>query len=440
MRAAFKFRAQDAGLRTGDRAWLLFLLAIFVLYGIANSLNHLLVHQFMKVFGISRLRASWLQTIYYLGYVIAAVPAGIYVERFGARRVLQFGLSLFTISSVLIAAATSSMTYGAVLLPMFLLALSVSVLESTAGPCVLASASGQRGARRLCVAQAFNSMGMVLGATFGTFVVFGNEGGSRPVTHAAAEATRACMPFLLFAGIAVMLWMATRNLLVPLLAEPGQRLSIDRVLMPLRSPRFVLIFVTALIYMGTQTCTWSFLLQYLREYGIASDHAAGLYYMATLALFAMGRVVQSFALRRPNSSRLLMAAAALGTMCLVFAVAHPGANGGLALVACGLPLSVIYPVLYVKGVQPLGEHGQAGGSLMVCSLLGGALAPPLMARVAREAGSYATSYTLPLCGFLWILAVSMWLFLHREQPAAQAAVRKGLPRVQMHDPPFREAE
>lgn len=35
----------------------------------ANSLNHLLVHQFMKVFGISRLRASWLQPAYYLGYV-----------------------------------------------------------------------------------------------------------------------------------------------------------------------------------------------------------------------------------------------------------------------------------------------------------------------------------------------------------------------------------
>lgn len=107
---------------------------------------------------------------------------------------------------------------------------------------------------------------------------------------------------------------------------------------------------------------------------------------------------------------------------MAFAVEHPGASGGVALVACGLPLSVVYPLLYVKGVQPLGKHAQAGGSLMVCSLLGGAIAPPLMAHVAQQAGSYAVSYTLPLCGFVWILGVAFWLLLRAEQPAAQAVL------------------
>lgn len=420
MQAASELQTRDATPRTGDRGWLLLLLAIFVLYGMANSLNHLLVHQFMKVFGISRLRASWLQPAYYLGYVAAALPAGIYAERFGTRRVLQFGLMLFAVSSASIAAATWSTMYVAVLLPVFLLALSVSTLESSAGPYVLASASGQRGARRLCVAQALNSVGMVMGATFGTFVVFREDSGSQAAIDATAEARHACMPFLLFVAIALTLFAATRKLSFRSLTPSVERLSIRRMLIPLRTRHFVLMFVTALVYMATQTCTWSFLLQYLRAYGIASDRAAGLYYMGTLALFAAGRTVQSFALRRPNSSGLLMAAAALGTVCLGFAVEHPGPSGGLALVASGLPLSVIYPLLYVKGVQPLGEHAQAGGSLMVCSLLGGALAPPMMAHVAHAAGSYAVSYALPLCGFVWILGVAMWLLLRAERPAAQS--------------------
>lgn len=422
MQAALEFRTRRARPRTGERGWLLLLVAIFVLYGMANSLNHLLVHQFMKVFGISRLRASWLQPMYYLGYVAAALPAGICAERFGVRRVLQFGLGLFAASSAVIAAATWSTAYVAVLLPVFLLALSVSTLESTAGPYVLASASGQRGARRLCVAQAFNSVGMVLGATFGTFAVFSKESASDGFVDAVVEARHACMPFLLFVAIALTLLLATRKLSLDSLTASGQRLSMSRVLIPLRSRRFVLIFATALIYMATQTCTWSFLLQYLREYGIASDRAAGLYYVGTLSLFAAGRVVHGFALRRPDSSRLLMAAAAAGTICIAYAVEHPGASGGVALVACGLPLSLVYPLLYVKGVQPLGKHAQAGGSLMVCSLLGGAIAPPLMAHVAQQAGSYAVSYTLPLCGFVWILGVACWLLLRAEQPAAQAVL------------------
>ena len=419
MQAASEHHTRSAT-PTSDRSWLMLLFAIFVLYGMANSLNHLLVHQFMKVFGISRLHASWLQPAYYLGYVTAALPAGIYVERFGTRRVLQFGLTLFAASSALIATATWSMMYTALLLSVFLLALSVSTLESTAGPYVLASASGQRGARRLCVAQALNSVGMVLGAAFGTFVVFRESSSSQAAIDAAAEAKHACIPFLLFVAIALTLSLATRKLSFRSLTASGQRLSIRRMLLPLRSRHFVLIFVTALVYMATQTCTWSFLLQYLRAYGIASDRAAGLYYIGTLALFAAGRTIQSFALRRPSSAGLLIAAAVLGTTCLGFAITHPGPSGGLALVASGLPLSVIYPLLYVKGVQPLAEHAQAGGSLMVCSLLGGAIAPPLMARVAHDTGSYAASYTLPLCGFVWILGVAMWLCLRAEQPAAQS--------------------
>lgn len=366
MQTAFEFRTGNEVSRTSVRGWLTLLLAVFVLYGMANSLNHLLVHQFMKVFGISRLKASWLQPMYYVGYVAAALPAGIYAERFGTKRVLQFALALFAASSALIADATWSTTYIAVLLPVFLLSLSVSTLESTAVPCVLASAPGQRGARRLCIAQAFNSVGMVLGATFGTFIVFGNENGSRPA-DAAAETRHACMPFLLFVVAALLLYFAIGKLPLRSLTSSGILLSIPRVLLPLRTRQFVLIFVTALIYMATQTCTWSFLLQYLREYGVASDRDAGLYYMATLTLFAAGRMVHSFALRRPNSSGLLVAAVALGTVCMEVTVRHPGATGGLALVACGLPLSVIYPMLYVKGVQPLGKHAQAGGSLMVCS-------------------------------------------------------------------------
>lgn len=43
-----------------------------------------------------------------------------------------------------------------------------------------------------------------------------------------------------------------------------------------------------------------------------------------------------------------------------------------------------------------------------------------MARIAHETGSYATSYTLPLCGFVWMLGVSTWLLLRAEQPATQA--------------------
>jgi len=44
--------------------------SIYLLWGAASSLNHLLIQHFMQVFQLSRLEAGWLQPAYFLGYAL----------------------------------------------------------------------------------------------------------------------------------------------------------------------------------------------------------------------------------------------------------------------------------------------------------------------------------------------------------------------------------
>ena len=423
--------AADATIEAGgERLRLAVLLATFLLYGVANSVNHLLIHQFMKVFAISRVRAGWLQPAYYFGYVSAAIPTAVLVRRWGTKLALQSGLAGLAFASTLIVLAASSAHFFFLLPPIFLLAASVSTLESTASPYVLTSATGDRGTQRLCLAQSLNSLGMVLGATLGTFAVFpANE--PLPGGNAVAEAHRACLPFAAFIVVSVaLLALSTRDRFPGAVSSRvGQAQSVFE---PLRSRRFRLVLATGFVYMATQICTWSFLLQYLRAYGVASDRTAGIFYIATLLLFALGRFLQTYVFRNATSLRLLLAAAVLGGLCYMVAIVHPGVVGGVVLALTGLFLSVMYPLLFVVGVRPMGAQAQAAASWMVCSLLAGGIVPPLMARMIQASGSYAIGYIIPCAGFVWIAAASVLLRAPRstafpvDQPETKGVPTSGV--------------
>ena len=49
--------------------------ALFFLWGVPNNLNDVLIRQFMKSFALSRFEAGLVQSAFYLGYFVFAMPA-----------------------------------------------------------------------------------------------------------------------------------------------------------------------------------------------------------------------------------------------------------------------------------------------------------------------------------------------------------------------------
>src|ERR1700749_1866990 len=88
---------------------------LFFLWGVPNNLNDVLIRQFMKSFEISRFQAGLVQSAFYLGYFLLALPAGLLMKKFGYKLGFITGLLLFAAGCFLFLPAASSGQYAAFL-------------------------------------------------------------------------------------------------------------------------------------------------------------------------------------------------------------------------------------------------------------------------------------------------------------------------------------
>ncbi len=107
---------------------------LFFLWGIPNSLNDVLIRQFMKSFEISRFQAGLVQSAFYLGYFVLAIPAAMLMKRAGYRAGLVAGLLLLGTGAVLFWPAAIAAKYGYFLAALFVMASGLSVLETASKP------------------------------------------------------------------------------------------------------------------------------------------------------------------------------------------------------------------------------------------------------------------------------------------------------------------
>src|SRR5207245_4154724 len=75
--------------------------ALFFLWGVPNNLNDVLIRQFMKSFAISRFEAGLVQSAFYMGYFLLAMPAALLMRRLGYKAGFLVGLLLFVLGAFL---------------------------------------------------------------------------------------------------------------------------------------------------------------------------------------------------------------------------------------------------------------------------------------------------------------------------------------------------
>src|SRR5450432_4032744 len=73
--------------------------ALFFLWGVPNNLNDVLIRQFMKSFAINRFQAGLVQSAFYMGYFVLAIPAALLMRRVGYKAGLVTGLVLFSLGT-----------------------------------------------------------------------------------------------------------------------------------------------------------------------------------------------------------------------------------------------------------------------------------------------------------------------------------------------------
>ena len=394
--------------------------ALFAFWGMSNSLNDVLIPQFRKTFQLGDFASSFVQFATFIGYFVFAIPASLFMRRFGYRAAVVMGLVLFGSGALLFYPAAQFGEYHFFLGALFVVASGLSFLETSANPMIAAMGPAENADQRLNFAQMFNPLGTIFGVFIGKELILSEHSTTaeqvqamEPAAQAAWRASELAAVKLPYLGIAcvVLLWA----LLVAITKFPplAQRVPADTDESAAgfsglgAFPRYWLGVFAQFAYVGAQVGVWSFVIRYTQfnTPGIAEKLAAN-NLLITLTLFFAGRFVGTVLMSKFRPATLLAVFAAADIALCVVAAFAGGQFGLYALIATSFFMSIQFPTIFTMSLRGLGAHTKSGASFLVMAIVGGAIVPPLMGLVS-DASSINVAMFVPAACF----AVVLWFGL-----------------------------
>jgi FHS family L-fucose permease-like MFS transporter len=372
------------------------IVSLFAFWGLANGFNGILVKQFRKAFTLDYGEAILVDTAFYIAYFVFAIPAGLFIRRFGYKAAVVFGLLLYASGAILFYPAAMLREYGVFLAALFVIASGLAFLETSANPLVTLLGPPETAARRLNFAQSFNAFGPISAVLIGRSFILSNREftpaqlAAMPAADAtqyyAAEAHAVQIPYLVL-GLVVLAWaLLVASVKFPAIAtEPEPARAPASGL--LAKPHFLFGVVAQFFYVGAQAGTWGLIIAYAqRAVPGMSERTAAYYLLASFIGFATGRFAGTALMGRIDANRLLALFAAINVVLALLAAFVGGPLGLYALAATSFFMSIMFPTIFASSVQGLGRLTKIASSFLIMAIIGGALLPLAMGRIADLSG------------------------------------------------------
>lgn len=375
------------------------IISLFFLWGVAHSILDVLNKHFQEVLVISKARSGLVQAVVYGGYFLMALPAGLFMNRFGYQKGIVLGLLLYAAGALLFIPADAMMTFWFFLLALFIIGSGLTFLETAANPYVTELGDKETAASRLNLAQSFNGLGWIIGPVIGGLLVFNADGSSG--SAAIPYAIIGCV-VLFVAGIFVKVKLPV------IISHEANTLNARGI--PLwQNRRFVFGVAALFFYVAAQTGINSFFINYITESAKtwSAREASLLLSFGGMGLFMLGRFIGSAVMRKVAASKVLAIAAASAFVCMTVVVADIPAVSTPALVMTYLFESIMFPTIFALTIEGLGPQTKKASSFLIMAIVGGAISPPLMGYLGET--NMAIGFTVPLVCFFVVLTYGIFL-------------------------------
>jgi FHS family L-fucose permease-like MFS transporter len=383
--------------------------SLFFLWGLAINLNPILIPHLKKACQLSDFESALIDSATFFAYFVMAIPAGRFMERFGYKGGILTGLLLFALGAFLFFPAAEIRSFAFFLTALFIIACGLTFLETAANPYITVLGDPKGATQRINFAQSFNGLAATLAPLLGRqFILSGKnlteqeEAAMSPEQLSAylnMEASAVKIPFIVVGmvvlTVAIFFWR-TR------LPEISEDKTVTKGGSIWKEKNLMLGVVAQFFYVGAQVCVSSFFIRFSYQVAGIEEIAAAGYLSAALLGFMIGRFVGTFLLRYISAPRLLAIYSAANIVLLIAAVMLDGMFSIYALVGVEFFMSIMFPTIFSLSITGLGSRTKEGASLVIMSIVGGAVLPLVMGRVS-DISNMQLAYLVPAACFVVIL-------------------------------------
>ncbi|OFY68470.1 MAG: L-fucose:H+ symporter permease [Bacteroidetes bacterium RBG_13_43_22] len=376
--------------------------SLFFLWGFAHGCIDVLNKHFQELLSMSKAKSAFLQFVFYGGYFLMALPAGLLMQKVGYKKGIIFGLLLFAVGAFLMFPATFVQTFGSFLFCLFVIACGLTCLETAANPYTTVLGPPESGERRINFSQSFNGLGWIAGPLVGGMLIFSGTGNNEN------EFASIALPYMLIGTlvliVAILFWRVRFPAIKEEAHSENDEAASGKISDLLKYPHFVFAVIAQLLYVAAQTGINSFFINYVTEEMPAINNlmASKILAFGGFGLFALGRFSGStlfMRIVRPN--KLLAFYALMNVITMSLVVAGLGWISVVALFATFFFESVMFPTIFALGIKGLGPLTKKASSFLVMAIVGGAIIPVIMGRIA-DVSTMALGFIVPLICFAFI--------------------------------------
>jgi MFS transporter, FHS family, L-fucose permease len=406
--------------------------SLFFLWGIANSLNGSLIRHFQFALDLKRWQAGIVDSAFYLGYFVMAIPAGIFMQRFGYKRGILAGLVLYAGGALLFYPAADLRVYGFFLFALFTIASGLAFLETAANLYVTVLGDKKDAEWRINFAQSFNGISIILGPIIGSLFIFSKKEYTpellATMTTEQVEAARieealsVQGPYLavaiLVAAVAVLFALTKMPEIGQETEKNKEKVSILGLLSRYR--HLTLGVLAQFANVGAQATLWGYFVDFKMDFAaeqhlgivqslyrlganMTPEQIAGFHASFALVLFMLGRFLGTWLMSRYDARRVLSGYCIAAVVLVVLAFATGGLLGIVCLMGTYFCQSIMFPTIFALSTKGLAvAESKLASSLVIMSIVGGAILPPL-AGLLSAAGGMKMALLTPFLCFAYVL-------------------------------------
>lgn len=379
---------------------LVLILVCFALWGFTNDIAGVMVGAFSRIFVLDMTQGSMINVASFMGYLVLAIPAAIFTQRYTYKRGVILSLSIYAAGILLLLPAMGWGAFHGFLLAYFVMTCGSAALETCCHPLVYRMGDIKKGIFRLNLAQAFNALGACIGMLVAITAI--NKNLSKTSAEARMEMPKTqfeilknsdlhiiIQPYLYVAAVIflliVLIW-STKFYVHQKENQRGIPNDAFKRLLHIRNYREGL--VAEFFYIGAQICVFTYILVYGKHIfmieGMMELDAESLvsrYSMGAIILYAAMRFICTWLLTFIAPGRLLSVMAIIGTAAVMGSIIFTDRNGLYCLIVVIGCLSMMFPTIYGMALRGVGDDVKYASAGLTMTVFAGAVFPPLQAAI-----------------------------------------------------------